>query len=88
MYQPDRLCHPAFSAGKENGYSRIIRYGLHLIKYYPDHEHSDMGASYRLDFGTGITDVTVKQTSIDNPIGFSNSVGTLILSDNLYQKNA
>lgn len=45
-----------------------------------------MGASYRLDFGTGITDVTVKQTSIDNPIGFSNSVGTLILSDNLYQK--
>ena len=27
-----------------------------------------------------------KQTSIDNPIGFSNSVGTLILSDNLYQK--
>lgn len=57
-----------------------------LIKYHPDHEHSDMGASYRLDFGTGITDVTVKQTSIDNPIGFSNSVGTLILSDNLYQK--
>lgn len=57
-----------------------------LIKYYPDHEHSDMGASYHLDFGTGITDVTVKQTSIDNPIGFSNSVGTLILSDNLYQK--
>ena len=57
-----------------------------LIKYYPDHEHSDMGASYRLDFGTGITDVTVKQTSIDSPIGFSNSVGTLILSDNLYQK--
>lgn len=45
-----------------------------------------MGASYRLDFGTGITDVTVKQTSIDSPIGFSNSVGTLILSDNLYQK--
>ena len=23
-----------------------------LIKYYPDHEYSDMGASYRLDFGT------------------------------------
>ena len=30
MYQPDRLCHPAFSAGKESGYSRIIRYGLHF----------------------------------------------------------
>ncbi|MDD3395358.1 MAG: ABC transporter permease [Anaerotignum sp.] len=57
-----------------------------LIKYYPDHEHSDMGVSYRLNFGTGTVDVTVKQTSLENPIGFSNSVGTLIVSDNLYQK--
>lgn len=57
-----------------------------LIKYHPDHEHSDIGVSYRLNFGTGTADVTVKQTSLENPIGFSNSVGTLIVSDNLYQK--
>ena len=86
MYQPDRLCHPAFSAGKKTDIPELSDTDCILIKYYPDHEHSDMGASYRLDFGTGITDVTVKQTSIDNPIGFSNSVGTLILSDNIYQK--
>lgn len=72
--------------GKKASISELTDTDCILIKYYPDHKHSDVGASYRLDFGIGKSDVTVKQTSLDNPIGFSNSVGTLIVSDNLYQE--
>ncbi len=58
-----------------------------LIKYHPDHEQSDLNAVYHLEVeGSNIADVTVIQTSLDNPIGFANSVGTLVVSDELYQK--
>lgn len=57
-----------------------------LIKYHPDKEHSDIGVSYQLEFGGEKANVSVKQTSLDNPIGFANSVGTLIVSDNLYRE--
>ena len=41
---------------------------------------------YRLNFGKGgTTDVTVVQTTLNNPIGFANSVATLLVSDRLYQ---
>lgn len=58
-----------------------------LIKYRPDDAKSDLGAVYTLELGNGETaSVTVMDTSLQNPIGFANSVGTLILSDDLYQK--
>ncbi len=57
-----------------------------LIKYRPDHEHSDIGATYHLSMETETAPVTVIQTSLENPIGFANSVGTLVVSDNLYQR--
>lgn len=58
-----------------------------LIKYRPDYEESDLDATYQLELGDSeIVDVTVKQTSLNNPIGFANTVGTLVVSDTLYQK--
>lgn len=72
--------------GKQTDIPELIDSDCILIKYHPDNEDSDIGATYRLDIGTETADVTVKQTSLENPIGFSNSVGTLVVSDNLYQK--
>lgn len=72
--------------GKKEEVPELLDTDCILIKYHPDNEHSDMGVSYQLDFGVGKANVTVKETSLDNPIGFANSVGTLIVSDNLYQK--
>lgn len=59
---------------------------MHLVKYRPDPENSDLGAVYHLNIGDNKTmEVTVVQTTLDNPIGFANSVATLIVSDQLYQ---
>lgn len=58
-----------------------------LIKYRPEKEKRDAGASYTLTIeATPVTSVTVKETSLQNPIGFANSVATLIVSDNDYQR--
>ena len=60
-----------------------------LIKYRPDPSHSDLGAVYRLDTNSGSSaEVSVLETSLDNPIGFANSVATLVVSDELYAKLA
>ena len=58
-----------------------------LIKYHPDYEQQDLSAVYHLAIGNSETaDVTVVQTSLTNPIGFANSVGTLVVPDALYQR--
>ena len=58
-----------------------------LIKYHPDYERQDLSAVYHLAIGNSETaDVTVVQTSLTNPIGFANSVGTLVVPDALYQR--
>ena len=58
-----------------------------LIKYHPDDERQDLSAVYHLAIGPSETaDVTVVQTTLANPIGFANSVGTLVVSDALYQR--
>lgn len=58
-----------------------------LIKYHPDYEESDLGTVYQLEIEDSNTaDVMVIQTSLDNPIGFANSVGTLVVSDELYEQ--
>lgn len=72
--------------GKQADIPELMDSDCILIKYRPDNKNSDIGATYHLDFGTEAADVNVKQTSLKNPIGFANNVGTLIVSDNLYQK--
>ena len=74
------------SQGKESSISELSDTECVLVKYRPDPENSDVGAVYHLEIGNGIsTDVTVVQTTLDNPIGFANSVATLLVSDQLYQ---
>ena len=56
-----------------------------MVKYRPNPENSDLGTVYHLNIGDDETiDVTVIQTTLDNPIGFANSVATLVISDQLY----
>lgn len=58
-----------------------------LIKYRADSENKDVGAIYSLNLENGTTsDVEVIATSLDNPIGFANSIGTLVIADALYEK--
>lgn len=60
-----------------------------LVKYHPDREQSDLNAVYHLEIPEqGTTDVRVSAVTTNNPIGFANSTGTLILSDALYEKLA
>ena len=73
------------SQGKESTISELSDTECVLVKYRPDPENKDVGAVYRLNFGKGgTTDVTVVQTTLNNPIGFANSVATLLVSDQLY----
>lgn len=73
--------------GKKNELPQLADTECVLLKYHPDPEQADLNAAYHLDIGNGETaDVTVIQTSLENPIGFANNVGTLVLSDNLYQQ--
>ena len=72
--------------GKESSISEFSDTECVLVKYRPDPDNADVGAVYHLDIGNGVsTDVTVVQTTLDNPIGFANSVATLVVSDQLYQ---
>ena len=74
------------SQGKESTISELSDTECVLVKYRPDPENKDVGAVYRLNIGNGgTTDVTVVQTTLNNPIGFANSVATLLVSDRLYQ---
>ena len=74
------------SQGKESAICELDDTDCILVKYRPDPENSDLGAVYHLNIGDNkIMEVTVVQTTLDNPIGFANSVATLIVSDQLYQ---
>lgn len=55
-----------------------------LVKYQPDSDNDETGNIYPLLIGNEEIPVTVTTTTLDNPISFANSVGTLIVSDNLY----
>ncbi|HDR7717930.1 ABC transporter permease [Bacillus albus] len=58
-----------------------------LVKYRPEKENLDKGKIYTLNVtATTNIDVKVKDTTLLNPIGFANSVGTLIISDQLYKE--
>jgi len=58
-----------------------------LVKYRPDKKKLDKGNSYTLNVTpTNNINIKVKDTTLLNPIGFANSVGTLIISDKLYKE--
>ncbi|HBH11729.1 MAG TPA: ABC transporter permease [Clostridiales bacterium] len=58
-----------------------------LVKYRPNSQKTDIGKVYQLILSADkIIEVTVKDTTLANPIGFANSVGTLIVSDEVYKQ--
>ena len=55
------------------------------MKYQPSSNMKEMGNQYTLNIRrTSEKCVTVKDVSLNNAISFANSIGTLIVSDNLY----
>ena len=58
-----------------------------LVKYQPNADGSDeTGSIYSLNINDGSIPLTVKATTLNNPISFANSIGTMILSDNVYEQ--
>lgn len=55
-----------------------------LVKYQSASNNNETGNIYPLLIGNEEISVTVIATTLDNPISFANSIGTLIVSDNLY----
>ncbi len=55
-----------------------------LMKYQPSSDNNEMGDIYPLLIGNEEILVTVTMVTLDNPISFANSVGTLVISDDLY----
>ncbi len=56
-----------------------------LVKYQPDADNDETGNVYPLLINKEEIPVTTSAVTLDNPISFANSVGTLIISDNLYR---
>lgn len=56
-----------------------------LVKYQPDSGNGETGSIYPLLIGNEEIPVTVTAATLDNPISFANSVGTLIVGDDLYR---
>lgn len=58
-----------------------------LVKYQPNADGSDeSGSIYSLNINNSSIPLTVKATTLNNPISFANSVGTMIVSDNVYEQ--
>lgn len=58
-----------------------------LVKYQPNPDGSDeTGSIYSMDIGNSSIPLTVKETTLHNPISFANSVGTMIVSDPIYEQ--
>ncbi|MCI8732577.1 MAG: ABC transporter permease [Lachnospiraceae bacterium] len=55
-----------------------------LIKYQPDPDNNETDSVYPLLIGNEEIPVIVTSATLDNPISFANSVGTLVISDDLY----
>ena len=58
-----------------------------LTKYQPGDENStEVGNTYPLLINGNEVTVTVKEITLDNPFAFANSIGTLIVSDGIYNQ--
>lgn len=73
--------------GKHVDFENLAKNESILVKYRPEKEKLDKGKIYTLNLTpTNNVDIKVKDTTLLNPIGFANSVGTLIISDQLYKE--
>lgn len=55
-----------------------------LVKYQPNSDNSsEAGSTYPLLIDGDKVPLTVKEVTLENPISFANSIGTLIVSDNI-----
>ena len=58
-----------------------------LAKYQPSADNStEVGNTYPLLINSDYVPVTVKEITLDNPLSFANSIGTLIVSDGIYNQ--
>ncbi|MFJ8531563.1 FtsX-like permease family protein [Bacillus sp. NPDC094106] len=73
--------------GKHVEFEKLTDNESVLVKYRPEKENLDKGNVYTLTLTpTNSVDIKVKDTTLLNPIGFANSIGTLVISDNLYNE--
>lgn len=73
--------------GKKADLENLTKNESILVKYRPEKEKLDKGKIYTLNLTTTKNvNVKVKDTTLLNPIGFANSVGTLVISDQLYKE--
>ncbi|WP_018783143.1 FtsX-like permease family protein [Bacillus sp. 95MFCvi2.1] len=73
--------------GKNVEFENLAKHESILVKYRPEKEKLDKENTYTLNLtSTKSVGVKVKETTLLNPIGFANSVGTLIISDKLYKE--
>jgi putative ABC transport system permease protein len=56
-----------------------------FVRYQPASGKDETGSTYPLLINNTEIPVTVAMTTLDNPISFANSVGTLIVSNSLYK---
>lgn len=57
------------------------------IKYQPNSDGtSEAGDTYPLIIGDATVSVTVRETTLKNPISFANSIGTMVVSDKVYEQ--
>ena len=57
------------------------------VKYQPDSAgKSEVGNTYPLAIGNAEIPITVKKVTLENPISFANSIGTMIISDMVYEQ--
>ncbi len=58
-----------------------------LVKYQPGDDNStEIGSTYPLLINGDYVPVTVKEITLDNPLSFANNIGTLIVSDGIYNQ--
>lgn len=57
-----------------------------FVRYQPASGKDETGCTYPLLIDDAEIPVTVTRTTLENPISFANSVGTLIVSDDLYHR--
>lgn len=58
-----------------------------LVKYQPNNDsNSQIGCIYSLIINGKEIPLIVKQVTLNNPLSFANSIGTLIVNDNIYNQ--
>lgn len=73
--------------GKNAEFENLATNESILVKYRPEKEKLDKGKIYTLNLTpANNVNIKIKDTTLLNPIGFANSVGTLIISDQLYKE--